>query len=144
MNRVRVLQHDVIRLERDQSSLNRRFQTVKAELERLYGLHGDIPELRPFLVELGHLYSAADPARGASFDSAGRSADPPAEGDSTRWARVGWQKATLRLVEFTYDLQAWMGTPRGERALVDPGGKCVSCGRRKGSRVRVSRNGVEE
>ncbi len=143
MNQSRVAEALVTQAKRDAAESHRRQVAAKSELDRVYAVLGDVPELSLLVNELGSLHLAADPARGQTLDSAGRSADPPSEGDATAWARVGWVRARRRLVEFTNDVQSWMGTPPDERVLIDPLGKCVTCGRRRGSRVRVSRDGRE-
>ncbi len=134
------------RYDRDTSLLARRLVEAKSELDRIYGLLKDVPEARLFLTEFAWIHQASDPGRGQSLDSNSRSADPPAEGDATIWAREAMRRAKRKASESTAELQSWMGTPPSERLLVTPNGKCIACRRPwpKRTKVRVSRDGVEE
>lgn len=134
----RDVETDKLRLQRDIALVNSRLVAVQADRDRLLEVVKH-PTIRAFLVEAGFLWAASDPSRGQGWDAPSRSADPPAEGDATGWARAGWRRLERGLARLTVEAQAWMGTPPGERNLVDAMGGCVTCGRRPGARTRVWR-----
>ena len=81
------------RYARDIGLRDRQLVEVKSEFNRLLALLVDVPEARLFLHEFAWIHQASDPGRGQSLDSNSRSADPPAEGDATIWAREAMRRA---------------------------------------------------
>lgn len=90
----------------------------------------NLPELALFIHEYGELVDAADPTRGRNFDSNGsKAADQPDEGQATEFVRSRLNAVNRQLVALTRSMQAALGTPPDERAVVTDDGKCVTCGR---------------
>jgi hypothetical protein len=143
VNQEQIHRYEAVRAAREAREARRQEVVAKSELARVSPLLAR-PVIGVFLSEYGQLVSAADPVRSPRLDGVSRSADPPSEGDATAWARQGLVGVDRGLVVLTARLQGVLGTPPAERVTVDESGKCVTCGRRKPARVRVSRGGVEE
>lgn len=126
----------------------RQVKRLEAENRRLKSAAASNPRLRKdlrlgtlsvFLDEYGSLVDAADPLSGRRSDRGRPSADPAHEGDVTAWARARLAGIDRDLVRVTARIQAALGTPHGERAVVDASGRCVACGKQSRRRTEVWR-----
>lgn len=124
------------RLKTDRDRLTTELRELKSDRERIIQALR-FEEVRLLIGELGDLARAADPVRGQSLDPASKSADPAPEGAATEWARTGLAQALLEVRRLVRRIQSALKTPVEERIVVDPDGKCVACGKRKG-RPRTS------